>query len=63
MVSMRLSTRRAVTTPASVENTRMPATASTKAWKMRAVKPRRSTTSRPTTRRSPSSSSSERTTA
>ncbi|MNT85936.1 hypothetical protein D3C72_2261640 [compost metagenome] len=63
IVSMRLSTRRAVTPPAMTENRMMPSTPNRKLWMMMAEKPRRSTTSRPTTSRMPLLSSTERTTA
>ncbi len=53
MASTRPRTRTAVTTPAIREKNRMPATPMANHWKMMAVKPRRSTTSRPTTRISP----------
>lgn len=58
---MRRSTRTAVTTPATSENTRMPPAPSANHCSTMAVKPRRSTTSRPTTRISPLLSFSERT--
>ena len=62
MESMRLSTRLAVSPPATTDNTTMPSTPRQKPWKTMAEKPRRSTMSRPTTSRRPLGSVTERAT-